>query len=74
MLERDAVVILALRHPPNISLAPAVAHMVGVSHLPELQFLTLRSTDKYIVVCSDGISQVPNRTSALHGTAGGKMR
>jgi len=56
------------------SFGDIVAHMVGVSHLPELQFLTLRSTDKYIVVCSDGISQVPNRTSALHGTAGGKMR
>lgn len=45
----------------SASLFLAVAHMVGVSHLPELQSVPLVPDNKYLVICSDGISQVTSR-------------
>jgi len=39
------------------SFGDVVAHVVGVTHLPELQRVTLRQGDRFLVLCSDGISQ-----------------
>ncbi|CAG9466086.1 unnamed protein product [Pedinophyceae sp. YPF-701] len=42
------------------SFGDVYAHMVGVTHVPEVTVVPVKASDKFLVVCSDGISQFMN--------------